>query len=71
MYWGFRNNCISLSTEIMQSINMLQKAGVWSNKILLGIGFYGRNFKLADPNCYQPGCPIMHPGTLDEEADNY
>lgn len=27
-----------------------------SEKVLLGLGFYGRSFTLTDPNCNTPGC---------------
>ncbi|KAJ3053780.1 hypothetical protein HK097_003418 [Rhizophlyctis rosea] len=58
-------------TEISDSIKMIKKAGVDSNKILLGIGFYGRSFKLVDPSCTDAGCPFVEPGPVDTSIDNY
>lgn len=31
-------------------------------KIVLGLGFYGRSFQLVDPKCYKPGCFFSGPG---------
>ncbi|KAI8585352.1 hypothetical protein BDZ88DRAFT_433109 [Geranomyces variabilis] len=57
-------------TEIENSLVMIQKAGVPSNKLLLGIGFYGRSFRQVDPNCWEPGiCNFQDPGGIVD--DNY
>ncbi|KAJ3122671.1 hypothetical protein HK100_011889, partial [Physocladia obscura] len=59
-------------TEISASLTMIQKAGVPSNKILLGIGFYGRSFLQTDPNCSTAGiCTFQNPGSIDPTIDNY
>ncbi|PSR70694.1 hypothetical protein PHLCEN_2v13424 [Hermanssonia centrifuga] len=44
-------------TEIDQSLQLFMRAGVPLNKIVLGLGFYGRSFELSDANCAAPGCP--------------
>ncbi|KAI8851577.1 glycoside hydrolase superfamily, partial [Chytridium lagenaria] len=69
--WDYRNkwvgpylNAHNNWTEINDAITMIGKAGVTSNKILLGIGFYGRSFKLADRNCFSPGCRFQDPDNV-------
>lgn len=42
-------------TEIVQAISMIEKAGVPSNKILMGFGYYGRSFKLQSSSCTSAG----------------
>ncbi|KAJ3299922.1 hypothetical protein HDU76_006191 [Blyttiomyces sp. JEL0837] len=58
-------------TEIADALNMAMKAGVDSDKLLLGIGFYGRSFKLSDPTCVDPYqlCTYQNPGV--QIGDNY
>ncbi|KAI9007279.1 hypothetical protein BC832DRAFT_441329 [Gaertneriomyces semiglobifer] len=56
-------------TEVEQTMVMVTKAGVDTSKILLGIGFYARSFKLEDPECNYPGCPWSDPGIFD--GQNY
>ncbi|KAJ3036064.1 hypothetical protein HDV00_003111 [Rhizophlyctis rosea] len=69
---GGHLNAHNNMTEIMESITLMEKAGVKSNKILMGIGFYGRSFKMADANCYEPGCMFADPGALvPYPTDNY
>jgi chitinase len=58
--------------EVQGALNMILRAGVPSNKILLGIGYYGRSFKLADKNCNTMRvCDYQDPGPLIPEDDNY
>lgn len=35
---------------------MITKAGVPSNKVLVGVTSYGRSFQMSDPNCAGPDC---------------
>ncbi|KAL5911482.1 hypothetical protein ACKVV7_010067 [Pyricularia oryzae] len=35
---------------------MITKAGVPSNKVLVGVSSYGRSFQMADPSCTGPNC---------------
>ncbi|KAJ3012315.1 hypothetical protein HKX48_006342 [Thoreauomyces humboldtii] len=59
-------------TEITTSITMMQKAGVPSNKILMGLGFYGRTFLMSDPTCTAAGtCTFQNPGGIDPTIDDY
>ncbi|KAJ2562260.1 hypothetical protein IW140_006453, partial [Coemansia sp. RSA 1813] len=48
-------------TETIDSLVMITKAGVPSNKILVGIGSYGRSFRQTDPNCSEPTCTFTGP----------
>ncbi|THG96438.1 hypothetical protein EW026_g5395 [Hermanssonia centrifuga] len=48
-------------TEIDQSLQLFMRAGVPLNKIVLGLGFYGRSFELSDKDCAAPGCPFNGP----------
>lgn len=43
-------------TETLNSLSMITKAGVPSNKILVGVTSYGRSFQMADPSCTGPNC---------------
>lgn len=43
-------------TEIQQSVDLLWRVGISPAKIVLGVGFYGRSFQLADSGCSKPGC---------------
>jgi chitinase len=58
--------------EVDGALQMMMRAGVKSNKILLGLGYYGRSFKLADKNCNRMReCNYQDPGPLIPEDDNY
>jgi GH18 family chitinase len=48
-------------TETIQSLTMITKAGVPSNKIVMGVGSYARSFKQVDPSCYGPTCKFTGP----------
>ncbi|KAI8905939.1 hypothetical protein EDD86DRAFT_248878 [Gorgonomyces haynaldii] len=63
-------------TEVEGALNMVRKAGVPTNKITLGIGYYGRSFVLQDPSCSWPGCEFKDPGRVvfpdgDPKNGNY
>ncbi|KAJ1951262.1 hypothetical protein EC988_004094, partial [Linderina pennispora] len=49
-------------TEVNTAIKILERAGVKSDKILMGLGFYGRSFKMADPRCSTTGCKFTKGG---------
>ncbi|EIN13861.1 hypothetical protein PUNSTDRAFT_140302 [Punctularia strigosozonata HHB-11173 SS5] len=46
-------------TEIKSTMQLFRNVGVDPSQIVLGIGFYGRSFQLADPSCSAPGCPFV------------
>ncbi|KAJ0164046.1 Killer toxin subunits alpha/beta [Colletotrichum tanaceti] len=43
-------------TETMNTLVMITKAGVPSNKVLVGVSSYGRSFQMANPSCTGPNC---------------
>ncbi|PTD02778.1 Killer toxin subunits alpha/beta [Fusarium culmorum] len=43
-------------TETQYSLAMITKAGVPSNKVIVGVTRYGRSFKMASAGCYGPDC---------------
>ncbi|PLB35221.1 putative class V chitinase [Aspergillus candidus] len=43
-------------TETMSSMVMITKAGVPSNKVVIGMTSYARSFAMADPQCHGPEC---------------
>ncbi|KAI4865394.1 family 18 glycosyl hydrolase [Hypoxylon rubiginosum] len=45
-------------TEIDQAMELLWRNKIPSSKVVLGLGFYGRSFTLADSSCKTPGCPF-------------
>ncbi|KAL4911869.1 hypothetical protein BDW62DRAFT_207015 [Aspergillus aurantiobrunneus] len=46
-------------TETMNSLTMITKAGVKSNKIMVGVSSYGRSFKMSDAGCDGPMCTYL------------
>jgi GH18 family chitinase len=40
---------------------MITKAGVPSNKIVVGVTSYARSFQMVDPSCSEPDCPFTGP----------
>ena len=48
-------------TETMNSLIMITKAGVPSNKVVVGVTSYGRSFKMAQSGCYGPDCLFTGP----------
>ncbi|KAK0710667.1 hypothetical protein B0H67DRAFT_516214 [Lasiosphaeris hirsuta] len=50
-------------TEIEDALNLFWRNDVPANRINLGIGFYGRTYKLVDGNCRTPGCNFIKGGT--------
>lgn len=43
-------------TETMDALAMITKAGVPSNKVVVGVASYGRSFKMAQAGCDGPMC---------------
>ncbi|RYO90016.1 hypothetical protein DL762_002911 [Monosporascus cannonballus] len=43
-------------TETIGALTMITKAGIPSNKVLVGVSSYGRSFQMADPSCTGPNC---------------
>lgn len=55
-------DCHTNKKDVVDSIKMLNKAGVNFNKVYGGLANYGRSYKLKDNNCYSIGCPFAGPG---------
>lgn len=55
-------------TEIEDGLSLLWRAGVDPSKVVLGLGWYGRSFTLADPSCNVPNgvCMFTSGGTAGE-----
>ncbi|KAJ1661779.1 hypothetical protein EV178_006410 [Coemansia sp. RSA 1646] len=53
--------CHTNWTETQQALTLITHAGVASNKVLLGMGAYGRSFKQTDPNCGGSTCTFTGP----------
>ncbi|EWC44902.1 hypothetical protein DRE_00961 [Drechslerella stenobrocha 248] len=51
------------STETYDSLVMVTKAGVPSNKVIVGVSSYGRSFKMAQAGCTGPNCPFTGPNS--------
>ena len=59
--------------EIDQGLDLLWRNGIKPENVVLGFGFYGRAFTMADPNCYEPNgvCEFAAggiPGSCSGEA---
>ncbi|KFY95395.1 hypothetical protein V500_02787 [Pseudogymnoascus sp. VKM F-4518 (FW-2643)] len=48
-------------TETTNALVMITKAGVPTNKIIVGVTSYGRSFTMTDPNCTGPMCTYVGP----------
>ncbi|KAF7592768.1 hypothetical protein BBP40_012526 [Aspergillus hancockii] len=45
-------------TEINMGLELLWRNNINPARVVMGLGFYGRSFTMADPNCLTPGCPF-------------
>ncbi|KAI3092753.1 CAZyme family GH18 [Penicillium roqueforti] len=48
-------------TETMSALSMVTKAGVPSNKIIVGLSSYGRSFQMTEAGCTGPMCRYVGP----------
>ncbi|KAH7317126.1 hypothetical protein B0I35DRAFT_461621 [Stachybotrys elegans] len=48
-------------TETRNALSMITKAGVPSNKIIVGLPLYGRSFQMAAAGCHGPDCSFTGP----------
>jgi GH18 family chitinase len=49
-------------TEIDAALDLFWRAGVDASQVVIGVGFYGRSFTLADPECATAGCAWISGG---------
>ncbi|SMR55633.1 unnamed protein product [Zymoseptoria tritici ST99CH_1E4] len=52
-------------TEIQTALDLLWRAGVDRNRVVLGTAFYGRSFRLKDPSCSTPNGKCLFEGDAD------
>ncbi|KJY00259.1 hypothetical protein TI39_contig337g00009 [Zymoseptoria brevis] len=52
-------------TEIQLALDLLARAGVQSNKVVLDQAWYGRSFRLKDPSCSTPNGNCLFEGDAD------
>ncbi|KAI5305674.1 hypothetical protein KEM56_003678 [Ascosphaera pollenicola] len=69
-YIGSIVNAHTNLTEISQTLDLLWRNDIPSDKAVMGIGFYGRSFTLADPNCDHAGCPFAGGGNPGKCSDS-
>lgn len=43
-------------TELRDGLDLLWRNGIKSEKVVMGMAFYGRSFSVANPACTSPGC---------------
>lgn len=72
--WDYRNqwadpgclagNCLRSHVNLTETVNplsMITKAGVPSNKVIVGVSSYGRSFRMTTPGCTGPMCTYTGP----------
>ncbi|KAF3935393.1 Endochitinase [Dactylellina cionopaga] len=58
------------SVEIQGALNLLwREPKIDPKKIIMGFGFYGRSFKMANPSCNVPGCRHADGGSAGSCTD--
>ncbi|POR39554.1 Killer toxin subunits alpha/beta [Tolypocladium paradoxum] len=55
-------------TETVNSLSMITKAGVPSNKIVVGVASYGRSFQMTKAGCTGPQCGFTGPQSTAKEG---
>jgi chitinase len=50
-------------TEIQDALDLLWRNDIDPDKVVFGMGFYGRSFSLQNPSCLEPGCAYLLGGT--------
>ncbi|KAF8961088.1 hypothetical protein BDZ97DRAFT_2077079 [Flammula alnicola] len=69
-YIGFVLGSHTNLTEIDQAFQLFWRIGVSPSQMVMGMGFYGRSFTLADPSCTEPPCPWVSGGNPGPCSDN-
>lgn len=55
-------------TETINALSMITKAGVASNKVVVGVTSYGRSFKMAQAGCTGPECLFTGSSSVSNAA---
>ncbi|KAG2027031.1 hypothetical protein GB937_000767 [Aspergillus fischeri] len=55
-------------TETKDALSMITKAGVPSNKVVVGVASYGRSFKMAEAGCTGPICKFTGTSRISNAA---
>ncbi|KAF7556909.1 hypothetical protein G7046_g6170 [Stylonectria norvegica] len=55
-------------TEVRDALSMITKAGVPSNKVVVGVPSYGRSFKMAKAGCTGPTCTFTGTSRISNAA---
>lgn len=55
-------------TETVNALSMITKAGVASNKIVIGVSSYGRSFQMTQAGCSGPMCGFTGPASTAEKG---
>ncbi|KAL5363820.1 glycoside hydrolase superfamily [Aspergillus floccosus] len=53
-------------TETNSGLGLLWRNKINPERVVMGLGFYGRSYTMADPNCMAPGCRFMDGGRQGE-----
>jgi GH18 family chitinase len=56
-------------TETTSALSMITKAGVPSNKIIVGLASYGRSFKMIEAGCTGPMCKYVGPDSAAAKGE--
>ncbi|KAK6502020.1 hypothetical protein TWF481_009838 [Arthrobotrys musiformis] len=51
------------TTETLNALSMITKAGIPSNKVIVGVSSYGRSFKMTKAGCTGPMCTFTGPAS--------
>ncbi|EPE09530.1 glycoside hydrolase family 18 protein [Ophiostoma piceae UAMH 11346] len=53
-------------TETLTALSMVTKAGLDSNKVIVGVTSYGRSFNMASVGCYTPDCEFTGSASVSD-----
>ncbi|KZZ87786.1 Glycoside hydrolase, subgroup, catalytic core [Moelleriella libera RCEF 2490] len=70
-YLGAYVNAHTNLTEIDTALNLLWRNDIKPEKVIMGMGFYGRSFTLSNPSCATAGCGFRaggNPGKCSSSA---
>ncbi|KAJ5951267.1 uncharacterized protein N7479_009680 [Penicillium vulpinum] len=69
-YLGPYINAHTNLTEVNLALELLWRNKIDPDHVVLGLGFYGRSFTLADPSCNTPGCIFTSGGNAGSCTDS-